>query len=399
MGTQALKVPPTTYEEHLRAELRKVGHVGTREFGDGVLHSAVAPRIRDLRGEFAGSLVADVEEASVAIARYDARAVALLDEPQLRPLSDALVRMESRLSSAIEEVNVDAMGLALAELGKDSSDDASLVGCNVRALTTALALADDFSDDILRRIHAELLSQDPRRAGAYRETLSWVGGRHDDPRDAVYVAPRAELVPAAMNDLAAYLERVDVPAVAHAAIAHAQFETIHPFSDGNGRTGRALIQAVYRKAGLTTRMTVPVSAGLLRDTDSYFAALTAYRQGDAAPIVREFAAASRFAAARGMELVEDLVRTLRESLKKLHDIRSDAAARSVVPLLIGQPVVTSAYLREHLAQSDRAAFRVLDLLVSRGVLTEQPRSGRARIYAHTEVLAALDKFAAAVQTA
>ena len=88
-------------------------------------------------------------------------------------------------------------------------------------------------------------------------------------------------VPAAIDDLMTFAARDDVPLLAQIAVAHAQFETIHPFTDGNGRTGRALVQAMLRNKGLTRQVTVPVSAGLLVDTDGYIAALTAYRDGDA----------------------------------------------------------------------------------------------------------------------
>ncbi len=103
---------------------------------------------------------------------------------------------------------------------------------------------------------------------------------------------RPHRVPAAIDDLMAFAARDDVPLLAQIAVAHAQFETIHPFTDGNGRTGRALVQAMLRNKGLTRQVTVPVSAGLLADTDGYIAALTAYRDGDAAPIVERFAEAS-----------------------------------------------------------------------------------------------------------
>lgn len=83
----------------------------------------------------------------------------------------------------------------------------------------------------------------------------------------------------------------------HAALLHAQFETIHPFIDGNGRTGRVLVHTVLRGHGITRHTTVPVSAGVLRATDRYFTALGAYRDGDPSPIVTEMSAAALAAVA------------------------------------------------------------------------------------------------------
>ena len=89
-----------------------------------------------------------------------------------------------------------------------------------------------------------------------------------------------------MADLVEFMRRDDLPVLAHAAIAHAQFETIHPFTDGNGRTGRTLMHAMLEAKGLLRTVTVPISAGLLADTPRYFTGLTDYQRGDPETITR-----------------------------------------------------------------------------------------------------------------
>src|SRR5258708_32438360 len=121
----------------------------------------------------------------------------------------------------------------------------------------------------------------------------------------MFVPPHHSRVLAAIDDLLRFARRDDIPVLPQIALAHAQFETIHPFTDGNGRTGRALIQAMLLRKGLTRNVTVPVSAGLLTDTDSYFAALTAYREGDSAPIVRRVSEAAVAAVFNGRGLVSE----------------------------------------------------------------------------------------------
>ena len=133
---------------------------------------------------------------------------------------------------------------------------------------------------------------DPKSAGRWREEQVWIGGGTHGPRGAMFVPPHHSRVVAAIDDLLGFAQRNDVPVLPQIALAHPQFETIHPFTDGNGRTGRALLQAMLRRKGLTRNVTVPVSAGLLTDTDFYFAALTAYREGDTAPIVRRVSKAA-----------------------------------------------------------------------------------------------------------
>src|SRR5690606_3022164 len=138
-------------------------------------------------------------------------------------------------------------------------------------------LADRLDSASILAMHRALLADvDPDHAGRWRTEQVWIGGGHLDPHLADFIPPHHTRVPAAVDDLVAFVDRDDVPVLAHAALAHAQFETIHPFTDGNGRTGRALVQAMLRRGRLTRSVTVPVSAGLLADPGAYFAALTAY---------------------------------------------------------------------------------------------------------------------------
>jgi len=109
-----------------------------------------------------------------------------------------------------------------------------------------------------------------------------------------------------MDDLVVFTRRADLPLLVRAAIVHAQFETIHPFPDGNGRTGRALIHGMLRWHRLTRNVTVPVAAGLLTDTRGYFEMLTAYRQGDPARIVTMLADAAFAAIGNGRQLIAGL---------------------------------------------------------------------------------------------
>ncbi|MEZ5380500.1 MAG: Fic family protein [Microthrixaceae bacterium] len=119
---------------------------------------------------------------------------------------------------------------------------------------------------------------------------NWIGGSDYTPRGAVYVPPPPETVANYMADLVEFVGRDDMPALLQAALAHAQFESIHPFTDGNGRIGRALINAVLRRRGSTTEVVVPVASGLVAHRDRYFGALTSYRGGDIAPLISLFAA-------------------------------------------------------------------------------------------------------------
>jgi len=202
-------------------------------------------------------------------------------------------------------------------------------------------------------------------------------GWWSEPRDATYVAPQPELVKRHMDDVLAFLQRDDLPIIMQCAIAHAQFETIHPFADGNGRVGRALVHAVLRNKGLIHSTTPPVSAGLLTDTQRYFGALQTYRTGDARPIVECFADACLYAASTGIELVDALD-------AQLTDARQ----------LIDQPIINGKYLQETLGMSPMASSRALKVLAERGVLKESSGGRRSTVWEHRGVLSVLDDYAA-----
>jgi Fic family protein len=281
----------------------------------------------------------------------------------------------------------------LAELGDTSKVNASLIAANTAAMKSAVALADKLDADSILQMHRTLMeTADPKEAGKWRTQQVWIGGSSFGPSGATYVAPHNGRVPAAIDDLIAYMKRDDIPVLIQAAIAHAQFETIHPFTDGNGRTGRALIHALLRGKGLTRNVTVPVSAGLLADTDNYFDALTTYRDGDPEPIIVAAANASFKAIANGRQLVDDL-RRIRESWRERIRARSHSATWEVADLLIRQPVVNAKTLNEQLGIGPTHVRRHMDVLAAAGVVQLTKVHQRGVFWRAQEVLDVLDAFA------
>jgi len=196
-----------------------------------------------------------------------------------------------------------------------------------------------------------------------------------------------------MADLVAFLAREDIELLAQAPVAHAQFETIHPFPDGNGRVGRAVIHSLLRSKRVTRSVTIPVSAGLLTNLDSYFDALTNYREGRPEPIVRLIAEASLSSIANGRTLVSDL-RSVRGRWAERIQARADAAAWKVADILMEQPVIDSPAVQERLGVPAMSANRAIERLVNDGILNEVTGKHRGRVYEAKEVLLALDGFVA-----
>lgn len=397
--SEPLAIDPVRHEEHYWvADDNGMVSRGQLAAASGAYESTIPARITDYSPRLSPDLGADVEEAVGALARFDAYARGRLgtDNPTLGPMSTILLRTESTSSSQIENLTVGARQLALAELDQSNSDNAKVVVGNVRAMEAALALADRLDEDAILAMQAELLSRQrgwEEHAGNYRKGLVWVGSTSVSPRGAQHIAPQADLVPEAMADLVRFMHRDDLPVLVQAAVAHAQFETIHPFGDGNGRTGRAVVHAILKAKGVVTHTTAPVSAGLLIQTEEYFDALGAFRDGDARPIVERFTAASRFAASSGSGLVDDLADQVDASRQRMAGLRRQASAWKVLPSLVAQPVVNARFLADHLGLSDMTAQRALGQLTEAGVLEERTGLRRNRVWQHAGILRVLDAYA------
>ena len=351
-------------------------------------HAAIPPPIADVRVALPTEVLAAAEDACTEIARFDTMAAA-----EIAPFAAILLRSESAASSKIENLTASARAIAEAELGRGTRN-AALIVANERAMSAAISLADRLDGPAILNMHDALLSHSaPRIAGRWRERQVWIGGSDYSPHGAQFIPPHHDRVPAAIDDLIRFIARTDIPTLAHAAIAHAQFETIHPFPDGNGRVGRALVHAQLRHAQLTRQVTVPVSAGLLVDLDSYFAALGAYRDGDPVPIVERFAAATFVALANGRRLVADLHRVSDEWSQRVK-ARRDATAWKVAEILLRHPVVNASSLSRELGIPQPNVYRAIQPLVDAGVLIEFTNNKRDRLWRAPDVLEALDSFAA-----
>jgi Fic family protein len=230
--------------------------------------------------------------------------------------------------------------------------------------------------------------------GQWRTSQVWIGGRRFGPHGALFVPPHQDRVASAMNDLVAFAERNDIPALAHAALVHAQFETIHPFPDGNGRTGRALIHALLRRRQLTRNVTVPISSGLLVDVDAYFGALGQYRAGNIEPIIEQLTDAAFTAIDNATDMLADLDALIVDWHERI-TARSDSTVWRLAELLVRQPAVDSNVVQAALGVSRPAALNAIGKLEDAGVVVKVRGQERNRAWIAVGVVAALDRFAQA----
>lgn len=345
----------------------------------------------------AGDVAADVADAQEAIARLDASATALADTEAIARL---LLRAESVASSRIEGLEIGARRLLRAEaaqaLGEASSDvTATEILANIEAMRFAVRSVRSgapITVQLLLQAHARLTAGTPiaRHGGWVRTEQNWIGGSPYNPCSASYVPPPHELVTDLLADLCAFCNEERLPAVAQAALAHAQFEAIHPFADGNGRTGRALIHMVLRRRGLASRVLPPVSLVLATQPERYIEGLRAmcYHGPANGRRAREatnewigfFASACR-RAVDDSNAFEARVAALQAGWRrKLGPVRVGSATDLLLRALPGAPLITVKAAADLTGRSAQAANEAVRRLEAAGVIRQVGVGRRNRAF-------------------
>lgn len=354
----------------------------------GSYKAAVVPMIASEQLSLSASDLAVADEAATEISRFDSELGQMI-----APFASILLRSEAASSSQIENLTSSPAAIVRAELGLKDSANSSLIVSNQNAMRAAVRASSKLNSGTILKMHKVLLeTTDSKNAGVFRTQPVWIGGTPFGPHGADYVGPDSLKVPGLVDDLVLFCNRVDLPALVQIAIAHAQFQTIHPFTDGNGRTGRALVQVLLHRLGLTKSVMVPVSAGLLRSTKKYFDALNAYRSGDPLPIIQVFAEGSLFAVHNGRKLAGEL-QAVRINWDSMLRARTDSGARKLLDQLLAQPLITRTRAMEVLGRSAANTQLAIDKLVEAGILIQAGSGSRNRVWQAPDVLSALDDFA------
>ena len=349
-------------------------------------------------GAFVPDSIADIEfavpfETADAVARAESAVRTLNDRGSvggLEAIGPLLLRSEAVASSRIEGYSVSPLNLARALIDpRAARGSARVVAANVSAMEEAVALGNPgrpiVIDDLLA-IHRTLMSGDDRaKPGFIREEQNWIGGRLNNPSDARYVPPPEDRLPALLADLVRFVNREDVPPVAQAAVAHAQFETIHPFIDGNGRVGRSLTHIVLRRRDVAPRFVPPVSIVLARRPSAYIDGLVGFREGRVAAWISSFADATATAALASVRLA-DSVETLQAQWRvRAGAPRAGSAAAKLIALLPALPVVSAPTARVAIGVSQQQTLAGLKHLAEAGVIRQISAGTYDRQYAAIEL--------------
>jgi Fic family protein len=350
-----------------------------------------------------GDVATDVTDAEAAISRLNTEASALADTEALARL---LLRAESVASSRIEGLQIGARKLLRAELAQELGERASDVTAeevlgNIDAMKGAVSEigpGDQITVDTLLRFHRRLMVgyRDRGHAGQLRQKQNWIGGSAYNPCAAAFVPPPPELVPDLLTDLCSFCNGDSLPAVAQAALAHAQFETIHPFADGNGRTGRGLIHLVLRRRGLATRVLPPISLVLATWANDYVDGLTATRYHGPATgkeahqglnlWIGRFAGACIRAVDDATSFEQRVQQIQAEWRGQLGRVRSGSATDLLLRSLPGAPVLTVNGAATLIGRSFPQANEAVARLMESGVLSQVTVGKRNRAFEAKDII-------------
>ncbi len=343
--------------------------------------------VSDIEVILYGGAAGVASEAEAAIAGLNAAA-----GPELAPLARLLLRTESIASSKVEGMQVDARTLARAEVAQDTGRtigaDAAEILSNIDAMQFAIeqtAVANRIRPRGLLGIHRVLMARSPNPAiaGRSRTVQNWIGGNDYNPCGAAFVPPPPEELDRLLDDLCRFCNDNTLPPIVHAAIAHAQFETIHPFEDGNGRTGRALVHVLLRRRGLAPAFVPPISVVLAGNKERYIDGLTSFREDRVNAWLEMFASAAAQAAdlaSRYADRVAELQDAWRTSLREHSAPRADAAAWAVIDILPAHPVITVPVGVAATGRSKPAITNAIAELAEAGVLVPLGESRRNRAW-------------------
>lgn len=338
--------------------------------------------------------------AHAAWVESEVRALSIAPETRaLEGLARFLLRSEAIASSRIEGMQVAPQQLALAELAQSEqlaaasfTRNAALVANNITILRKAasdLATAPSITVAGIDELHQALLPDEQHHG--QRTVQNWIGGNDWHPLDAQFVPPPPEHVGALMDDLVQYANGGTHAALIQAALVHAQFETIHPYTDGNGRVGRALIHTVLTRRGLTPSAVLPLSLVLLTRSDVYLDGLTAYRHDGPASSADArsgletwlwtFLDAAELAVDQVVHFtseISELRARWREQLAARRGTqgvrqvpRADSAVARLIELLPETPLVTARTVQRMLAVSAPAARTALEELADARIVTRK----------------------------
>ena len=298
------------------------------------------------------------------------------------------VMKEATQSSKIEgtQTNMEEALLAKEDVPLDKRNDWMEVHNYINAMNEAIKMLEElpFSSRLIRNVHKVLLSGvrgEHKQPGEFRKSQNWIGGASIN--DAIFVPPVHTSIPDLMNDIDEFVhnDKLLIPELLKIALIHYQFETIHPFLDGNGRTGRLMITLYLVSKGILKRPILYLSDYLEKHRNSYYTNLTQARtENDITSWFRFFLTGVIETADNGVKTFENIL-CLQKEYEEIKSLGSRSAnALKVVTELYKRPIASANWIAEIADISTASAYKLIRNLEEVGILSEVTGSKRGRIY-------------------
>jgi Fic family protein len=344
------------------------------------------------------SLYALLDQAGAAIGRLDGMSLVLPDPSMFLYM---YIRKEAVLSSQIEGTQSSLSDLLLFETTEAPGapfDDVTEVSSYVAAMNYGLARLKEFplSLRLIREIHAELMNNargGHRQPGEFRTSQNWIGGAR--PGLAAFVPPPPERLMECLDPFEKFLhdDRIKLPVLVKAALAHVQFETIHPFLDGNGRLGRLLITFILCANGVLREPLLYLSLYFKANRQTYYSLLQSVREtGDWESWVEFFLTGVIETSNQAAETARAIIGLFERDRKTMEASgKTTASVLSLHTYLQRQPVCTASSIRNAIGASHPTVMRSLTALDDLGIIREVTGKERRRVFVYQEYLDILNR--------
>lgn len=371
---------------------KQQSRAGTRE--DRTLSEievCVPSHISELTMALSQNVLKELEEAAHEVISLEASS-----GKELQALGALLLRTESVASSKIEQVEASIDDYARAFYGSKQNDSALAMVAGTRGFEQFMKevnASGNISIQLLAAAQKQVVSTDVTEhhsAGQLRKVQNWIEGSDYSPRGAIFIPPPPEMVEELMEDVVRFSNRSDLNVLFQASVSHAQFETIHPFTDGNGRVGRALINGIYRRRGLTKNIVIPLASSIVAHRERYFSDLNEYRQGNPFPLTTEFARGTLIAAQESKITSQRLAEIPDLWRNSVNRLRTGSATDVLLNSLLHTPVVTVEEFMQTSGFAVNSVYSAIDRLLEAGVIRGLTNRKRNQVWGASAVLDELE---------
>lgn len=298
-----------------------------------------------------------------------------------------VLRSESLSSAQIEHYHASNRNIAAAQIRPTKNKETNIIKNNLESLVLFLKEENKIDKETIVKINSKIMDDE---SVDIRTKVNWIGESNSIPHTADFVPPHPEYLDKNINEFISFCKRDDIHPLVQAAFAYAYFETIHPFIDGNGRTGRIFIQVLLKEKNYLDELYVPFSMGLIKNDKKHIEALNEFRKGNYRSIIKLFLENSLGFVPIIYKILKDLIAIKDRWLSKI-SARSDALAWKIIDELIYQPVVSVNYIKEKYQINDQAVRNNFNILEKADIINKIGNSKRNVMYEAKEIISLIDE--------